>query len=82
MTSAASQVSSPVGIVAGGGAMPFAVADSLAARHGAMRKVRLTSAATLHGYLKQLERGIGELGPAERFLVRRLEGLGRLTGLK
>lgn len=58
---------------------PADVVDEL---HGAMRKVRLTSAATLHTYLEQLERGIGELGPAERFLVRRLEGLGRLTGLK
>ena len=32
MTSAASEASAPVGIVAGGGAMPFAVAESLAAR--------------------------------------------------
>ena len=32
MTSAASQISSPVGVIAGGGAMPFAVADSLQAR--------------------------------------------------
>jgi UDP-2,3-diacylglucosamine hydrolase len=32
MSSAASEVSSPVGIIAGGGALPFAVADSLAAR--------------------------------------------------
>lgn len=32
MTSAASDVSSPVGVIAGGGAMPFAVADSLVAR--------------------------------------------------
>jgi UDP-2,3-diacylglucosamine hydrolase len=32
MTSAASEVSSPIGVVAGGGAMPFAVAESLAAR--------------------------------------------------
>ncbi|MGY4333395.1 DUF1009 family protein/carbonic anhydrase/acetyltransferase-like protein (isoleucine patch superfamily) [Bradyrhizobium sp. LB7.2] len=32
MTSAASEISSPVGVIAGGGAMPFAVADSLAAR--------------------------------------------------
>src|SRR5215831_18882517 len=32
MTNAASDVASPVGIVAGGGAMPFAVAESLAAR--------------------------------------------------
>jgi UDP-2,3-diacylglucosamine hydrolase len=30
--SAASDISSPVGVIAGGGAMPFAVADSLAAR--------------------------------------------------
>jgi DUF1009 family protein len=30
--SAASEISSPVGVIAGGGAMPFAVADSLAAR--------------------------------------------------
>jgi DUF1009 family protein len=32
MTSAASGISSPVGVIAGGGAMPFAVAESLAAR--------------------------------------------------
>jgi DUF1009 family protein len=32
MTSAASEIASPVGVIAGGGAMPFAVADSLAAR--------------------------------------------------
>jgi DUF1009 family protein len=32
MMSAASKISSPVGVIAGGGAMPFAVADSLAAR--------------------------------------------------
>jgi DUF1009 family protein len=32
MTSAASDISSPVGVIAGGGAMPFAVADSLSRR--------------------------------------------------
>jgi DUF1009 family protein len=32
MMSAASEISSPVGVIAGGGAMPFAVADSLQAR--------------------------------------------------
>src|SRR5512134_1527467 len=32
MISAASDISSPVGVIAGGGAMPFAVADSLVAR--------------------------------------------------
>jgi UDP-2,3-diacylglucosamine hydrolase len=32
MISAASAISSPVGVIAGGGAMPFAVADSLVAR--------------------------------------------------
>jgi DUF1009 family protein len=32
MPSAASEISSPVGVIAGGGAMPFAVADSLIAR--------------------------------------------------
>jgi DUF1009 family protein len=32
MTSAASEISSPVGVIAGGGAMPFAVADSLQKR--------------------------------------------------
>jgi DUF1009 family protein len=32
MISAASDISSPVGVIAGGGAMPFAVAESLAAR--------------------------------------------------
>src|ERR1700710_1556894 len=32
MTSAAPEISSPVGVIAGGGAMPFAVADSLQKR--------------------------------------------------
>src|SRR6185369_2640264 len=32
MNSAASDISSPVGVIAGGGAMPFAVADSLSQR--------------------------------------------------
>jgi DUF1009 family protein len=32
MNSAASEISSPVGVIAGGGAMPFAVADQIAAR--------------------------------------------------
>ena len=32
MNSAAPSLSSPVGVIAGGGAMPFAVADSLVAR--------------------------------------------------
>jgi DUF1009 family protein len=32
MNSAASNISSPVGVIAGGGAMPFAVADSLSQR--------------------------------------------------
>src|SRR5271156_2998982 len=32
MTSGAFEISSPIGLVAGGGVMPFAVADSLAAR--------------------------------------------------
>ena len=32
MTSAASEIASPVGVIAGGGAMPFAVADSLSQR--------------------------------------------------
>ena len=32
MTSAASDISSPVGVIAGGGAMPFAVAESLSQR--------------------------------------------------
>ena len=32
MTSAASKISSPVGVIAGGGAMPFAVADSVQKR--------------------------------------------------
>ena len=32
MTSAALDISSPVGVIAGGGVMPFAVADSLKAR--------------------------------------------------
>jgi DUF1009 family protein len=35
MMSAATEPSSPVGVIAGGGAMPFAVADSLAARGSA-----------------------------------------------
>ena len=40
MTDEASEISSPVGVIAAGGVMPFAVADSLIARGLASRPVR------------------------------------------
>ena len=50
--------------------------------HMVMRKVRLTSSGKLQAYLDRLHAAGSELGPTDRFLVRRIEGLGRLTGLK
>ncbi|WP_454628020.1 LpxI family protein [Bradyrhizobium cenepequi] len=68
MTSAAPAISSPVGVIAGGGAMPFAVAESLAKRgiapvlfalHGACDPVRVERFR--HRWIS-----VGQLGRATR----------------
>ncbi|HTU59568.1 MAG TPA: FHA domain-containing protein, partial [Polyangiales bacterium] len=56
---------------------PVQVVDQL---YTVMRKVRQPAPVALRGYLAVL-RGL-ELGPAERFLVGRLEGLERLIGAR
>jgi hypothetical protein len=45
-----------------------------------MRKVRQPSRTALRRYLEVLRETSAELGPAERFLVSRLEGLERSLG--
>src|SRR5436190_10434574 len=68
MMSAAPEISSPVGVIAGGGAMPFAVADSLVARgiapvlfalKGSCDPIRV--ARFRHHWIS-----VGQLGRAER----------------
>lgn len=74
MMTAASQTSSAVGVIAGGGAMPFAVADSLLARGGHPVLFALKGACDP----KQVERfrhhwiSVGQLGRATRLF--RAEG--------
>jgi pSer/pThr/pTyr-binding forkhead associated (FHA) protein len=58
---------------------PAAVVDGL---YTALRKVRGADVNLLRKYIAELRSGASALGPAERFLVNRLEGLGRLLGLK
>jgi UDP-2,3-diacylglucosamine hydrolase len=74
MMTAASQTSSPVGVIAGGGAMPFAVAESLIARGGNPVLFALKGACDP----KRLERfrhhwiSVGQLGRAAKLF--RAEG--------
>ena len=58
---------------------PADVVDEL---HATMRKQRPADTAALRRYLEVLRANAGQLGPAERFLVGRIEGLGRLVNLK
>src|SRR5215468_3686661 len=68
MTSAASGISSPVGVIAGGGAMPFAVAESLAARGIAPVLFALRGACDPERVEKFRHRwiSVGQLGRATR----------------
>jgi DUF1009 family protein len=68
MTSAASEVSSPVGVIAGGGAMPFAVADSLQKRGIAPVLFALRGACDSTGVARFRHHwiSVGQLGRATR----------------
>jgi predicted component of type VI protein secretion system len=58
---------------------PATVVDEL---YTAMRKVNGADLGRLRGYVAFLRSKQGSLGPAERFLVQRIEGLERLAGLR
>ena len=68
MTSAAADVSAPVGVIAGGGAMPFAVAESLAARGVAPVLFALKGACDPERVKRFRHRwiAVGQLGRATR----------------
>jgi UDP-2,3-diacylglucosamine hydrolase len=66
MTTAAPGISSPVGVIAGGGAMPFAVADSLVARNIAPVLFALRGACDAAGVARFRHHwiSVGQLGRA------------------
>lgn len=68
MTSAAPNLSSPVGVIAGGGAMPFAVADSLSARGIAAVIFALKGACDPAGVARFRHHwiSVGQIGTAAR----------------
>jgi UDP-2,3-diacylglucosamine hydrolase len=70
MTSAASEISSPVGVIAGGGAMPFAVADSLQKRGIAPVLFALRGACDPAGVARFRHHwiSVGQLGRAIKLL--------------
>ena len=70
MTSAATNLSSPVGVIAGGGAMPFAVADSLAARDIAAVILALRGACDPAAVARFRHHwiSVGQIGKATRLL--------------
>ena len=72
MTSAAPNLSSPVGVIAGGGAMPFAVADSLSARGIAAVIFALKGACDPAGVARFRHHwiSVGQFGKATRLLRR------------
>jgi predicted component of type VI protein secretion system len=58
---------------------PAPVVDEL---YSAFRKVNAIDLVRLRGYVGRLREKQGSLGPAERFLLQRLEGLERLAALR
>jgi hypothetical protein len=58
---------------------PAAVIDEL---HSAIRKIDAVDVGALRAYVAQLRGKAGAHGPAERFLVQRIEGLERLAALR
>jgi len=58
---------------------PANVVDEL---YNAFRKVNAIDLVRLRGYVARLRDKQGSLGPAERFLLQRLEGLERLAALR
>jgi hypothetical protein len=59
--------------------VPGTVVDEL---YSAVRKVKALDMAMLRAYTESLRSRAGTLGPSERFVQQRLEGLERLGGLK
>lgn len=59
--------------------LPAAVIDEL---HGALRKVGPVDLPTLRAYVGRLRELAASLGPAERFLLQRIEGLERFASLR
>ena len=69
MTSAASDISSPVGVIAGGGAMPFAVADSLSQRAASRRCCSRSAAPAIRSRVERFRHhwiSVGQLGRATK----------------
>jgi predicted component of type VI protein secretion system len=58
---------------------PGPVVDEL---YNAFRKVNAVDLARLRGYVGRLREKLATFGPAERFLIQRLEGLERLAALR
>jgi hypothetical protein len=58
---------------------PAAVIDEL---HSAIRKIDAVDVGALRAYVAQLRGKAAVHGPAERFLVQRIEGLERLAALR
>jgi pSer/pThr/pTyr-binding forkhead associated (FHA) protein len=58
---------------------PAAVVDEL---HGAVRKINAIDLPALRAYVTLLREESSAFGPAERFLVQRIEGLERLAALR
>lgn len=50
--------------------------------HGVLRKVNTFDLAKFRAYLARLQELAGQFGPAERFLLQRIEGLERLASLR
>ncbi|MBK9260871.1 MAG: FHA domain-containing protein [Polyangiaceae bacterium] len=59
--------------------VPGSVVDEL---YSAVRKVKTLDMAILRNYVESLRKRSSNLGPSERFVLQRLEGLERLGGLK
>ena len=58
---------------------PAGVIDEL---YGAFRKVNAVDLVRLRAYVAHLREKLASFGPAERFLIQRLEGLERLAALR
>jgi predicted component of type VI protein secretion system len=59
--------------------VPGSVVDEL---YSSVRKVKSLDMTILRNYIESLRKRSGQLGPSERFVQQRLEGLERLGGLK
>ena len=59
--------------------LPASVVDEL---YTVVRKVKTVDLAGLRAYLVALRENAASFGPADRFLVQRIEGLERLVALK